>query len=74
MHIDVSDNGVEFSSDIAPKIGYPYFTTKDESGGTGIGFYMSRRIVEDRLDGQLRILESKRGAVFQIELPLEAQT
>jgi len=74
MHIDVSDNGGGISTDIAPKVFDPYFTTKDETGGTGIGLYMSRMIVEDSLEGRLNLLESTNGAAFRIELPLEEQT
>lgn len=73
MHIDVSDNGCGIPDEIAPRIFNPYFTTKEETGGTGIGLYMSRMIVEDSLEGHLSLLENKEGAVFRIELPLEAQ-
>ena len=72
MHIDVSDSGCGIPAEIAPRIFDPYFTTKEESGGTGIGLYMSRMIVEDSLEGRLSLLENKEGAVFRIELPLEA--
>jgi signal transduction histidine kinase len=74
MHIDVSDNGCGIPAEIAPRIFDPYFTTKEESGGTGIGLYMSRMIVEDSLDGHLSLLENRNGALFRIELPLEKQS
>jgi signal transduction histidine kinase len=73
MRIDVGDNGCGIPADIAPRIFDPYFTTKEEQGGTGIGLYMSRMIVEDSLDGRLSLLENRGGAVFRIELPLEGQ-
>ena len=73
MHTDISDNGGDISADIAPKIVDPYFTDKDESGSTGVGFYMPRMIAVNSFYGRLRILESKRCAVFQIERPLEVQ-
>lgn len=73
MQIDISDNGCGIPAEIAPRIFDPYFTTKDESGGTGIGLYMSRMIVEDSLQGRLSLLENRDGAVFRVELPLEPQ-
>jgi signal transduction histidine kinase len=71
MYIDVSDNGYGIPADISPRIFDPYFTTKEEQGGTGIGLYMSRMIVEDSLGGSLSLLDNRGGAVFRIELPLE---
>jgi len=73
MHIDVSDNGCGVPTEIAPQIFDPYFTTKEESGGTGIGLHLSRIIVENSLGGRLNILKNQNGAVFRVELPLGAQ-
>jgi signal transduction histidine kinase len=73
MSIEVSDNGCGIPEAIAPRIFDPYFTTKEETGGTGIGLYMSRMIVEDSLGGQLNLMQSPIGATFRIELPLEEQ-
>jgi PAS domain S-box-containing protein len=70
MIIDVNDNGCGIADDIAPRILDPYFTTKEDSGGTGLGLYMSRRIVEDSLGGHLTLLQCHEGATFRIELQL----
>ncbi|MBV5342057.1 MAG: ABC transporter substrate-binding protein [Deltaproteobacteria bacterium] len=70
MIIDVNDNGCGIADDIAPRILDPYFTTKEDSGGTGLGLYMSRRIVEDSLGGHLALLQCHEGATFRIELQL----
>lgn len=72
--IDIRDNGCGVPADIAPRIFDPYFTTKNENGGTGIGLYMSRMIIEDSLEGRLSLLENFEGAVFRIELPLDKET
>lgn len=71
MIIDIGDNGCGIPDDIAARIFAPHFTTKKESGGTGIGLYMSRMIVEESLRGDLRLLRRDHGAAFRIELPLE---
>lgn len=71
MTIDISDNGCGVATEIAPKIFDPYFTTREEKGGTGIGLYMSRMIVEDSLGGHLTLLPRQTGATFRIELSTE---
>jgi signal transduction histidine kinase len=70
MNIDISDNGCGIADDIAPRVLEPYFTTKEDSGGTGLGLYMSRMLVEKSLGGLLRPIQCQEGATFRIELPL----
>ncbi len=45
-----------------------YFTTKESSGGTGIGLYMSRNIIEKNMGGKLTVSNVDNGAQFRIEL------
>ena len=73
MRIDISDNGCGIPADIATQIFAPYFTTKEEIGGSGIGLYMCRMIVEDSLGGHLSLAENTTGTIFRIELPLAEQ-
>ncbi|MDD2542301.1 MAG: ABC transporter substrate-binding protein [Desulfuromonadaceae bacterium] len=68
--IDVSDNGCGIAPEIASRILDPYFTTKEENGGTGLGLYMSRMIVEESLGGHFRQVQCHEGATFRIELQL----
>ena len=49
----------------------PYYTTKEEKGGTGIGLYMSRMIVEDSLGGRFLLLSGQNDTTFRIELSME---
>jgi len=66
--IEVKDNGGGVARKYQDKIFEPYFTTKNEKNGTGLGLYMSKNIVEQRLDGEIKQYNNEEGAVFRIEL------
>ncbi len=69
--ISIEDNGGGIPDEVLPKIFDPYFTTKEESNGTGLGLYMSHKIIEESLKGKLYVENTQAGAKFFIELPLE---
>jgi len=66
--ISITDNAGGIDSDIIGRVFDPYFTTKEENKGTGIGLYMSKLIVENHLAGSLSVKNSKDGAEFKIVL------
>jgi len=69
--ISIEDNAGGISKDAMPKIFMPYFTTKHESVGTGLGLHMSYKIVTESLKGILYANNTKKGAKFIIELPIK---
>lgn len=71
VRIHVQDNGGGIDPAILEKIFDPYFTTKDEGKGTGIGLYMSKMIVESYWGGHLRAVNQGDGACLSIDLPLK---
>lgn len=68
--IDISDNAGGIPKDIINKVFEPYFTTKEDGKGTGIGLFMSKRIIEENMQGKLTVSNTDIGAKFSITLPL----
>ena len=66
--IKVIDNARGIDKKIINKIFDPYFTTKEEGKGTGIGLYMSKIIIENNMNGKLEVENSDKGAIFSIKL------
>ena len=52
-----------------PHIFDEYFTTKSDEKGTGLGLYMSYKIVTESLNGNILVENTKNGAKFIIKLP-----
>ncbi len=63
--IAVSDNGSGISDGNKAKIYDPFFTTKREEGGTGLGLGIVRSLVEAH-DGRVLLGEAKDGASFKL--------
>ncbi len=66
--ITIEDNAGGIKEKNIQKIFEPYFTTKEKS--SGIGLYMSKIIIEKNMQGELRVVNSDKGALFTIQLPL----
>ena len=74
-HIEVrfADDGVGMNEDVQNRAFEPFFTTRRNRGGTGLGLHIVYNLVTRRLGGRL-VLESQPGygTVFKIRLPITA--
>ncbi len=76
--IEISDNAGGISDEIKNKIFDPYFTTKHQSQGTGLGLYICANIIKKNFNGIIYIenveyiidATSYKGTNFVIELPI----
>ena len=67
--VTVKDNGCGIPGEFGDKIFEPYFTSKSDGKGTGIGLYMTKLIVEESMGGKLSFESGPDGTVFKVELP-----
>ena len=78
VEIEIKDNAGGIEEEIISKIFEPYFTTKNEKQGTGLGLFMCNEIITKHLKGDIQALSSTfkyegkecKGTTFKITLPL----
>ena len=57
--IEITDNAGGIKEEIINKIFEPYFTTKHKSQGTGLGLYMTHKIITSSMNGDIKITNVK---------------
>ncbi|MFK5976591.1 MAG: PAS domain S-box protein [Sulfurovum sp.] len=66
--LEIEDNAGGVDKAIMDKIFEPYYTTKNEHEGTGLGLYISKIIIEEHCAGVLSVTNGEYGAIFKIVL------
>lgn len=70
-YLTIEDNAKGIPQDVIENIFNPYFTTKEEGKGTGIGLYMAKIIIEQNMRGSLKVQNINEGALFTIKIEHE---
>jgi len=65
--ITLYNNGGYASVEVLERMFEPYFTTKFENKGTGIGLYMTKTIIENNMNGELKAENIDDGVIFTID-------
>ena len=65
--IEIADDGGKIDESIIDSIFEPYFSTKPN--GTGIGLYMAKVIIEDKMRGTITVKNDDNNVIFTIKLP-----
>jgi signal transduction histidine kinase len=66
--LEVFNNGPKIPDEELPKIFDPYFSTKFEKNGTGLGLFTSKTILENKMKGTLTAENRDNGVAFTIRV------
>lgn len=69
VQITIEDNGGGINKEILEDIFMPYFTTKSETKGRGLGLYILKIIIEQSMHGRVALFNGKEGAVCKMTIP-----
>ena len=74
VEINFADNGVGMTPDVQRQAFDPFFTTRRNEGGTGLGLHIVYNLVTQQLGGRM-MLESRpgQGTTFRIIMPRTAE-
>ena len=68
--ISIKDNGEGIDKDIINRVFEPYFTTKFQSKGVGMGLYIAKQILENNMEGEISIDNIQGGTLVTIKHPI----
>lgn len=69
IFFELIDNALGITSDIVEKIYEPYFTTKHQKSGTGLGLFIAKIIMENSFKGEILYEKTQNGSRFILKFP-----
>ena len=70
LHIDYKDNGHGLTEDGIKQLFIPFYTTKGDQGGSGLGTHIIHNLVVDTLNGSIEVNnDGGHGLSYHIEFP-----
>ena len=74
LHLHYQDNGHGITPQAIEQLFTPFYTTKANQGGTGLGTHIIQNLVTDTLDGTITVAsEENQGLSYDIEFPEMAE-
>jgi C4-dicarboxylate-specific signal transduction histidine kinase len=70
ISIYIQDNAGGIPVDLIEKVYNPYFTTKHEFKGTGLGLYILKMLVEKSIRGSVEIVNANNGVLCTLSMPI----
>ncbi|NWF66907.1 MAG: PAS domain S-box protein [Campylobacterales bacterium] len=70
--LDIKDNGTGVNDKILSNIFDPYFSTKEQGKGVGLGLYIVKMIVENSLNGSIEVKNIENGFLFRLIIPINS--
>ena len=67
IYINIFNTGSVISEEAGRHIFTPYFSTKEAKGGTGLGLYLTKQIIENHFNGRVYYTNNDEGVTFTIE-------
>jgi len=65
--VQIIDDAGSIDSSIIDHVFDPYFSTTP--GGTGLGLYMAKVMIEDKMHGRISVANGENSAIFSVEVP-----
>ncbi|MGL1957109.1 MAG: ATP-binding protein [Colwellia sp.] len=73
LTLTYKDDGVGIRDDVKNKVFDPFVTTKRGQGGSGLGLNIVFNLVDAKLGGTIKSLETEQGVCFQVIVPISSQ-